>query len=119
MCPEFHPLRHRRDYECLSISDEARSFIVHQRSVLDYANAVLDTPSCGVCRMTVSKGVRTLLCGLLNDGANLAFAKLLHPNWIGGGDDAARGHDLNTMRTATKLFASRFDTFIDTVDHAA
>src|SRR3546814_13170420 len=53
-----------------------------------------------------------------DDGADLILTILVHPDRVGGRGDAARSHDLDTMRPSAELLACCLETFIDTVrDH--
>src|SRR3546814_6786157 len=62
--------------------------------------------------------VGSTLGAFADDGADLILTILVHPDRVGGRGDAARSHDLDTMRPSAELLACCLETFIDTVrDH--
>src|SRR3546814_9586987 len=71
-----------------------------------------------VGRVAMRSDVGSTLGAFADDGADLILTILVHPDRVGGRGDAARSHDLDTMRPSAELLACCLETFIDTVrDH--
>src|SRR3546814_9139022 len=69
-----------------------------------------------VGRVAMRSDVGSTLGAFADDGADLILTILVHPDRVGGRGDAARSHDLDTMRPSAELLACCLETLIDTVD---
>src|SRR5262249_9201951 len=83
--------------------------------VLDRAHAELDAAPDRARRMAVRGDVGPALGALVDDGADLVLAVLVHPDRIGGRGDTARAHDLDAVRALPELVPRRADAGVDAV----
>src|SRR6185369_4204204 len=99
------------------VGDKARGFGIDQGAVLDATHAELHAAADRAGGMAVGSDIGAPLDALVDDGADLVFTILVHPDRIGGRRHTARAHDLDAVRALAQLFARGLDALVHTVGH--